>query len=172
MNRRLIFYIVTFTIFVSALFVIYNPDIATPIENTVADHETFMPENGHFDFREFSINSTSTKNFTSKTLTKGHYQLIDDEGNITINVLNLDKMFNYRKDKTVSFLKGELKKPTFAVDGVEVHEIEFRNGAMLYAAYFRNSTTNTIICISTPNEKQTADLMNSLEFNPSPEEIA
>ena len=138
----------------------YNPNIATPIDS---HNEVFTPNNGHFDFHDFTIKSDA-KNFTAKTLTKGHYQLIDNTGNITINVLSPDKMFNSRKDKTMNFLKDELKKPSFTVGGVEVHEIEFRNGDMLYASCMKNSTSNMVVYISTPSEVKTAEMMNSLEF--------
>ena len=61
-------------------------------------------------------------------------------------------------------MNGELEKPSWTVDGVTVHQIDFHSGDTRYSAYMKNSTTNTIIYISTPSEKETADMMNSLKF--------
>ncbi len=165
MNKRLLIYVALFTIFVCCVFVSYNPTIAQDYSSNFTDGEVFMPHNSHFDFRDFSLNSTNTKNFTTRTISNGHTQFIDNTGNITINYIELNKMIHINKDNTVSFLNDELKKPSWSVDGVSVHEIDFRFYDELYSAYCKNSSENTIIYLSTPNEQETADLMNSLSFN-------
>lgn len=164
MNRTLLLAIALFTLIACTMFVIYNPNIATEYTSKLADNEVLMPENGHFDFKTFTINSTETKNFTARIITSGHIRLVDDTGKRTINIIELDKMINTKKDSVNSFLNGELEKPSWTVDGVTVHQIDFHSGNTRYSAYMKNSTTNTIIYISTPSEKETADMMNSLKF--------
>ena len=164
MNRTLFLAVALFTLMACTMFVLYNPNIATEYTSEFADNEVFMPENSHFDFRTFTINDTKSKNFTAKIITNGHIRLADDTGDKTINVIELNKMINTKRDSVNSFLNGELEKPSWAVDGITVHQIDFRSGDTRYSAYMKNSTTNTIIYISTPSEKETADMMNSLKF--------
>ena len=164
MNRTLFLTVALFTLLVCSMFVIYNPNIATEYTSEFDDNEVFMPENGHFDFKTFTINDTKAKNFTAKIITNGHIRLADDSGDKTINVVELNKMINTKRDSVTSFLNGELEKPSWTVDGVTVHQIDFHSGNTCYSAYMKNYTTNTIICISTPSEKETADMMNSLKF--------
>ena len=164
MNKKLLLAISLFTVFSCFIFVAYNPTIAEDNTSNFTDGEIFMPSNGEFDFKNFTIKSTDTKNFTTKIISNGHTQFVDDTGNITINYFELDKMIHINKDKVVSFLNGELQKPSWSVDGVEVHQIDFIDGT-LYSAYQKNSSSNAIIYLSTPNEQQTANLMNSLCFN-------
>lgn len=164
MNRKLLLVISLFTVLVCCIFVLCNPTIADDNASNFTDGEMFMPSNEEFNFKNFTIKSTDTKNFTTKIISNGHTQFVDDTGNITINYLELDKMIHINKDKVVSFLNGELQKPSWSVDGVEVHQIGFRDGT-LYSAYQKNSSSNVIIYLSTPNEQVTANLMNSLCFN-------
>lgn len=164
MNRTLSLAIALLTLIACTMFVIYNPNIATEYPSEFADNEVFTPDNGHYDFKTFTINSTETKNFTAKIITNGHIRLADDSGNKTINVVELNKIINTKRDSINSFLNGELEKPSWTVDGVTVHQIDFHSGDTRYSAYMKNSTTNTIIYISTPSEKETADMMNSLKF--------
>ena len=164
MNRKLLFSMALFTLFFCCLFVIYNPNIATPYTNEFGNGEIFAPQNGHYDFKTFTINSSKTNHYTAKIITKGHIQLFDDTGKRTINIIGLDKMINSKRDEVNRFLNGELEKPSWSVDGVTVHQIDFITGQPLYSAYFKNSKANTIIYLSTPNEQETADMMNSLKF--------
>lgn len=164
MNKRLLVYISLFTVFVCGLFVFYNPNIATNFTTDFSDGEVFTSQNNNFDFKDFSINSTNAKNFTSKIKTMGHTQFVDDSGNITINYLEFDKMIQSNRDWHDSLLNKELERPSWSVDGVMVHEIDFIFSDELYSAYEKNSKINTIIYISTPNEQETADIMNSLTF--------
>ena len=163
MNRKVLLAISLFTVFVCCIFVAYNPTIADDNTSNFTDGETFTPINGHFDFRDFSLNSSRTKNFTTKIISNGHTQFIDDTGNITVNYLELDMMVHIKRDKICSFLNGELEKPSWSVDGVVVHQIDFREGP-LYSAYYKDSSADVIVYLSTQDEEQTAELMNSLNF--------
>ena len=161
MNKKLLLAIAAFTVFVCCIFVSYNPTIAQNYTSNFSEGEVFTSQNGHFDFKEFSLNSSKTKNFTARIISNGHTQFVDDTGNITVNYIELDKMIQTKKDDANSFLNGELKKPSWTVNGVLVHEIDFENFE-LYSAYHKDSSKNTIIYLSTPSERETADLMNSL----------
>ena len=164
MNGRLFVYISLFTSFACCVFVSYNPNIATDYNGDFGDGEVFTPNGTHFDFKDFSLNCTGAKNFTARTVISGHTQLVDDTGDRIINYLELDRMIPSNRDKTNSFLNNELKKPSWTVDGVGVHEVTFVFYDDMYSAYLKNSTTDTIIYISTTNEQETADMMNSFEF--------
>ena len=161
MNKKLLLAIALFTVFVCCIFVSYNPTIAQKYTSNFSEGEVFTTQNGHFDFKEFSLNSSKTKNFTARIISNGHTQFVDDTGNITVNYIELYKMIQTKKDDANSFLNGELKKPSWTVDGVLVHEIDFEN-CELYSAYQKDSSKNTIIYLSTTSERETADLMNSL----------
>lgn len=163
MNRRLFIGITLFSIFVSSMFIVYNPNIATEFSDDYTQGEVFLPKNHAFEFKTFSINS-SAKNFTAKIITPGHIMLIDDTGDTTINVVELDHMINSQKDQVKRVMDHELEKTSWTLDGVAVHQIDFIFYSTLYSAYCKNSTTNTIIYLSSPNEQETADMMNSLTF--------
>ena len=165
MDKRLFAYVALFTLFVCCVFVSYNPDIATAYSGNFSDGEVFTPQNSHFNFKDFSLNCTGAKNFTARTVITGQTQFVDDTGDRIINYLELDKMIPSNRDKANSFLNNELKKPSWTVDGVGVHEITFTFYDDMYSAYLKNSSTNTIMYISTTNEQETADMMNSLQFN-------
>ena len=162
MNKNLLLTIAVLTVFTCCVFVSYNPTIAQKYNSSFSEGEVFTPQDSHFDFKDFSLNSSKTKNFTTKIISNGHTQFIDDTGNIIINYIELDKMIHMKRDSANSFLNEELKKPSWTVDGVMVHEIDFNN-CKLYSAYQKDSSKNTIIYLSTTNEKETADLMNSLK---------
>ncbi len=164
MKWKSLILVALFTIFACGIFVVVNPNIAQVYPSDYTDGEVFIPVDGHYDFRTFSLNSSNAKNFTTRIISNGHVQLIDDTGNITVNVVELDKMIPAKRDSVNTILNGELDKPSWTVDGVCVHQIDFPSYDTLYSAYQKNSTTNTIIYLSTPNEKQTADMMNSLRF--------
>jgi hypothetical protein len=163
MNRRLFMGITLFAIFVSSMFIVYNPNIATEFSDDYTQGEVFLPKNHTFEFKTFSINS-SAKNFTAKIITPGHIMLVDDTGDTTINVVELNNMINSQRDQIKQVMDNELKKTSWTIDGVAVHQIDFVLYSPLYSAYCKNSTTNTIIYLSSPNEQETADMMNSLTF--------
>lgn len=164
MEKRLFVYVVLFTVFISCIFVGYNPNIATEFTSDFSDGEVFVPQGNHFDFKDFSIDCTSAKNFTARKMANGHTQFYDDTGDITINYVELDKMIQTKRDGTDFILNHELEKPSWSVDGVVVHEIDFIFYDNLYSAYAKSSDKNAIIYLSTPSEQQTADMMNSLSF--------
>lgn len=163
MNRRLLAYVALFTLFSCCIFVSYNPSIASDLTANFTDGEVFIPENSRFDFKDFTIDSKAS-NFTAKVKKPGHTQFIDDMGNITINYLELDNMIQSSRDWNENILYHELDKPSWSVDCVMVHEIDFIFHDSLYSAYVKNSSENAIIYLSTPNEQDTADMINSLEF--------
>lgn len=164
MNRRVLTAIALLTVFACIIFTAYNPTIAQNYTGNFSDGEIFTPQNGQFDFGDFFLNSTKAENFTAKIISNGHIKFVDNTGNITVNYMELDRMIRINRDMTNSFLNGELQKPSWSVDGVAVHEIDFTRGA-LYSAYYKDSSENAIIYISTSDERETADLMNSLRFN-------
>ena len=94
----------------------------------------------------------------------GHTQFIDDTGNITINYMNLDNMIQSTRDWHRNLLDKELEKPSWSVDGVMVHEVDFFIHDEQYSAYVKNSTSNVIIYLSTSSEQETADIVKSLKF--------
>lgn len=163
MNRRLFIAVALFSIFVSCMFIVYNPNIATELSDNYSQGEVFLPKDNHYEFKTFTINSKA-KNFTARIVSQGHVMLIDDTGDTTINVVDMDNMINSQKDQVNNVLGEELKKTAWTVDGVSIHQINFVFHSPLYAAYYKNSTSNTIIYLSTPNEQETADMMNSLTF--------
>lgn len=163
MNRKVLAVISLLTVFACIVFTAYNPTIAQNYTGNFTDGEIFTPQDGRFDFGDFSLNSTSARNFTTKIISNGHTQFVDDTGNVTVNYLELDRMIRIKRDRTNSFLNGELQKPSWSVDGVAVHQIDFRQGP-LYSAYYKDSSEDAIIYLSTPDEEQTAELMNSLSF--------
>lgn len=163
MEIKTIAILVIFTAFVSVMFIAYNPNLATDLNDDYKPGEVFLPTDNHYEFKTFSLNSTA-RNFTAKIITNGHIMLIDDTGDTTINVVEPDNMINSQRDEVNYVLGEELKKPSWTVDGVNVHQIDFIFYDTLYAAYYKNSTVNTIIYLSSPNEQETADMMNSLAF--------
>ena len=165
MNRRLFVYIVLFTLFACCVFVSYNPNIATNYTGEFSDAEVFTTEDSHFNFRDFELNCTGARNFTTRTVISGYTQFIDDTGDRVINYLELDRMIPSNRDKANSFLNNELKKPSWTVDGVCVHEITFTFYDNVYSAYLQDSSSNTIIYLSSTDEHETAEMMNSLTFN-------
>lgn len=163
MSGKLKFCIMLFTLFVCCLFVFYNPTITAHVSDDITDGEVFTSQKGQFDFRIIKLNS-SADNFTSRHITNGHIQLYDDTGNVTVNIIQYDKMIHYKRDGIESFFKSELETPSWTVDGVSVHEIDFLISDTLYSAYVKNSTTDTVVYLSTPNESETAAMVNSLSF--------
>lgn len=134
MKRKVIIALILFTIFVCVLFVFNNPIILTHIESEkFAEGEVFMPHGETYDFKTFCINS-SAKNYTVKFAYNGQVQLIDDTGNITINIYQWNKVNNVERFYKKSFIDSELRNPSWMVDGVNVQEIEFRQGDLYSAA--------------------------------------
>lgn len=156
---------IAFTLFACCLIAFLNPILCTDLDDgNFTEGEVFLPADGCYDFKTFSLNS-SCKSFTVKHIESGHVTLVDDTGNITVNVVQLDKMINYKRDSARSFIKGELQKTNWMVDGVCIHEIEFLIGGKLYSACVKDVSTNTLVYLSTPLDQETADLINSLRFS-------
>ena len=163
MKRKAMIALIAFTIFVCVLYVFNNPIILTHIDGEkFAAGEVFLPHGERYDFKTFTVNS-SAKNYTVKFAYKGHVQLIDDTGNITINIYQWDKINNIERFYKKSFIDSELRKPSWTVDGVNVHEIEFRQFD-LYSAAVKDTKTDTWIYLATPSDVETARLIDSLKF--------
>lgn len=165
MNKRLIIAVMLFTVFVCGLFVVYNPNITDEFENeTFGNGEVFTQTEGVYDFKILTLKSPDADNYTAHVISSGHTLLVDESGDKCINILEFDKMLHSQKDSKESFLHSELKKPGWSVDGVEIHQIDFLLSDSLYSAYIKNSTTDTVVYIATPSEKETAEMVNSLIF--------
>ena len=164
LNKKILLYVGLFTVLVCCLFVNYNPNIAANFTSDFTDGEVFYPQNGTFDFRDFSIQSNESENFTVKIMSNGYTRLVDDTGNITINFLQSDNMIHSQRDWNEYILNHELEKPSWSVDGVMVHEIKFIFHDELYSAFIKNCDNDTIIYLATPSAQHTADMVNSLTF--------
>lgn len=160
---RLEISVIAFTLLVCGLVALLNPVLCTELDSDYAQGEVFLPADGQFDFETFTLNSSS-KNFTVYHVESGHVSLADDTGDRVVNIIQLDKMINFKKDSTNSFINGELQKTNWMVDGVNVHEIEFMNGEKLYSACVKDVSTNTMVYVATPSDKETAGMINSLDF--------
>ena len=158
------FAIALFTAFASLIFVLYNPTIACEFDETFSDGEVFIPENDAYDFKVLTLKIPNTKNFTAKRISSGHFLLVDETGNKCVNIIEWDKIIHSKRDGMESFFKSELDKPSWSVDGVVVHQIDFISSDSMYSAYAKDSSKNTVVYIATPDEKDTAEMMNSLEF--------
>ena len=165
MSKRTLVYISLFTVLVCCLFVNYNPNIASDLSVNFTDGDIVSSQGDHFDFKAFSLNCTKSERFTTKIISQGHTQFVDNESNITINLIQLDRMIRSSRDWHSYLLKNELEHPAWTVDGISIHEIDFIFHDPLYSAYEKDSSKNSIVYLSTPDERETARMMNSLRFN-------
>ena len=161
---RLEISVIAFTLLVCGLVAFLNPVLCTELDSNYTQSEVFLPAEGQFDFEAFTLNS-SCRNFTVYHAESGHVSLASDTGDRVVNIIQLDRMINFKKDSTMSFINGELQKTNWMVDGVNVHEIEFANGEKLYSACVKDVSTNTLVYLATPSDKETADMINSLDFD-------
>lgn len=165
MDRKLTVGLVLFTAIICFFFLISNPVLSTEIEDlNFSEGEVFEPCNGSYDFRIFTLNDSNTSSFRVKFVESGHVLLVDETGNKVINIIQFEKMINFKKDSSRDFINGELSKTGWMVDGVEVHEVEFRNGDSLYSACTKDTSTGTLIYLATPSDAETAAMLNSLAF--------
>ena len=91
----------------------------------------------------------------------GHVLLVDETGDKCINLIQFSSMVKIRQDSERNFIKGELSKTSWMVSGVCIHEIELDGGNM-YSACIKDTSTDTLIYVATPNETQTAEMINSI----------
>ena len=157
------FSLVIFTAFVCYVFLVANPVLSSDIDalNFTKD-EMFMPSDGHYDFKIFRLSNSNTSYFKVKYVEPGHVLLVDETGKKVINIVRLDNMINIWKDNSGNFIKEELSKTGWMVDGVEVHEIEFAGGEKLYSACSKDISSGTLIYLATPDDRETAGKINSL----------
>lgn len=158
--KIIIVFTIALTVICSCYMLDSNRILFAQIDSNYADCEVFTPENGTFDFRLFSMKWNKSDNFTCKMFEKGHAQFVD--GPYTINVLEFDKMLEDHEKRKKNFLDGELEKSETVIDGVDVHRIDFLDGSLYAACVKRDSYW---IYISTESPNDTAEMVNSLNFN-------
>ena len=147
------------------LFVFNNPALLKDLDDSqFSGGEVFEPIDGVFDFKVLKLNCSGAKNFTARIISSGHTQFYDDTGDRTINIIEWDKMSTYHKNARKSFLADELKKTSWTVNGVDDYEIEFLLAGDLYSACMKDTSANTFVYLSTPNDTETASMINSLRF--------
>ena len=142
----------------------YYPIISASFDDAKdVDGEVFMPDDGAYDFRKFTLNCSKSRNFTATIDSSGHAQMIDYKYSNTINVLEWDKMTKSNRELLNSSLLKELAKPSHSVDGVEIIDVDYLS-AKLYASYAYDEDTNTAVYLSTPSEAQTVEMIKTLKF--------
>lgn len=165
MNRKVMFALMMLTVVACCFFVVANPVLSTHIYDfNYSEGECFTALDGHYDLRYFTLNNSNTDYFKVKYTESGHALLVDETGEKVINVIRFDNMIHFKKDSSRDFIDGELSKTAWMVEGVEVHEVEFRNGEKLYSACTKDISTGTTIYLATPNDTETASMINSLTF--------
>ena len=144
-------------------FICYPEVMASFDDVKYDDGEVFKPVNGTYDFKKFSLSCPQTQNYTAKVEVCGLAQLADNCGNHTINVLEWDKMgFPFWLNQNSSISK-ELEKPNHTVDGIKIIDVDLHPGKV-YAASAYDPDTNTLVYLSSPSEKETLEMIKSLEF--------
>ena len=165
MKVRLMVSLALFTAVVCFFFMIANPVLSSEIEQmNFTEGEVFRPSDGHFDFGTFSLNDSNVSCFRVKYVESGHVLLVDESGDKVINVVQFEKMINLKKDQERNFIGGELLKPGWMVDGVDVHEVVFLKGSPLYSACTKDISSDTMIYLATPSDRETAGMISTLEF--------
>ena len=165
MSKGLVASVAIFTLVMCSVFVFVNPVVLADNPETFAEGEVFFSSNGEYDFKEFSLNDTNVNNFTVKFVQSGHTLIVDETGGKVINVIKYGNMVKSNKIHVKNFIDGELQKTNWMVDGVCVHEIEFSGGDRMYSACVKDTSSDTMIYVATPSEKETAGMINSLTFN-------
>lgn len=164
MERKLMFSLVLFTVVVCCFFVAANPVLSTHIDElNFTEGENFTSSNCSFDFGSFGLDCDA-ECFRVKYVESGHVLLVDESGNTVINIIRFDNMIHFKKDGSRQFIDGELSKTGWMVDGVEVHEVGFVNGEVLYSACTKDTSSGTMIYLASPSDEMTASMINSLEF--------
>jgi len=145
--------------------IMYHPVIIAHFDdNPYVDEEVFTPVNGTYDFKKFTLKSSNTSNYTTDICCSGYAQLVDYEGNSTINVIEWDKMtYAWRQMENESITK-ELERPSSIVDGVKVIDVVVFSNYTLYASPYYDGETNTLIYIATPREAETVEMIKTIEF--------
>lgn len=165
MSLKMKLYLVLFAVFFCAVFAFTNPALLADLDDgNFTEGEVFIPAEGEFDFNAFTMKSFGAKNYTVKFAESGHVQFVDDTGERTINMIEWDKMTSAQKNSRKSFIDNELRKESWTVNGVDVHEIEFFVSENLYSAAVKDTSTGRLIYLSTPDDHETADMINSIRF--------
>ena len=145
----------------------YHPIILAAFDDAkYVDGEVFVPVNGTYDFKKFTLNSSQTQNYTAIIDTSGFVQFVDGKGNHTINVFEWDKMTSGRMDRLNSSLMIELNKSHFIADGVEIINTEVLS-AKFYGAHVNFPVRNMEIYIAAPTVNETVEMVRTLKFKDS-----
>ena len=151
---------VTVTVVACLAFMLLNPVLFSEIHSDFTGDEVFLPENGRYDFKLFSISTTNCSNFTAKIVKVGHTKLIGGDS-YSINVLEYDKMLDFEVRGFQKEIEAEMKKPYKIVDGVKVYEENFILFKR-YGSYVQKDNMELFITSDNPNE--TAYMVNSLKI--------
>ena len=94
-------------------------------EDKSIDGMVFTLVNGIYDFRKFSLNSSSIRYYTAIIDTRGFAQFQDDNGHHTINKLEWDKMTSARNEGINSSLMLAFNKKIHAIENITIYEGDF-----------------------------------------------
>ena len=165
MDRKLMFSLMLLTVVVCCFFVVSNPVLSTDIDDlNFTKGDVFAPSDGHYDFGMFALNDSDASYYEVKAVEAGHVLIVDETGDKVINVFRFDDMINFKRDSSSEFIRSELSKTGWMVDGVEVHEIDFSKSDPLYSACTKDTSNGTLIYLATPSDRQTSSMINSLTF--------
>ena len=147
------------TALVSLFFIFSNPILFENMDYDFSDGEVFKAQENHFDFGLFSLNSTQ-HNFTAKVVESGFIQLVGENDKYIINVIQKDKMFDFKASEINDELKGEFELENQSVDGVTIYKEEYMMDSS-YSAYINSSDFE--LYISTPDINETVMMAKSFE---------
>ena len=165
MNPYLKFFMILIGICAVYTVIMYHPAIIASLDDDkYIDREVFMPIDGKFDFRKFSLESTGAMNYTTYVCCSGFAQFVDDTESRTINVLEWNKMTLAWKHMENESFSNELKKPSHMVDGIRVIDVVVYDNKRLYAAYGYDESSNTFVYVATPKENETVEMVKTLKF--------
>lgn len=87
MSGKLELSVALFTLVMCFVFVFLNPAVLENNVETFVEGEAIYPVNGTFDFKTFTLENSTAKNFTAKYVGSGHTLLVDETGDVCINLL-------------------------------------------------------------------------------------
>ena len=143
---------------------VHYPTIIASFDDVkYVDGEVFTPVNGEYDFKKFSLNSSQTENYKTFITCSGYARLIDSGGNHYVQVFEWDKMTSAQREKLNSSFLFEQKNPSHVRDGIRIVDIDLWDGT-LHGAYAYDSKSNTLVYIVTPQDRETVEMIQTLEF--------
>lgn len=160
MIKKIIVFTVTVTVIASVLFLFSNPILLSHPESDFAPNEVFFPVGDRYDFKVFSLNVSNSSNFTARKIQNGHVQLLSGDA-YSINVLQFNRMLDFKAHDVENILERERKWPHETVDGVEVYTADF-DSYKRYGSFAEKGNLKLYITSGSPQE--TAYMVNSLKF--------